>query len=195
MIICRQNKHTFVLFTLENILVSSRALRPLVREHKYSAGSPNWFSQFRDEVVFMSTREGGKTRGLFRRRWTKVCGALEKTAADLGLSPSDEEAVANVLAMTPPKSAGKRGTRSPSRSRSRTPPPSTSSAPTPPRLASFSKPPTGTNQKSTKEPQLPVGKIKAEPDDNNNASDDVSHFLPLRTLFRWFCVFWQNNVL
>ena len=151
----------------------------------------------------MSEREGRETRGLFRRRWTKVCGALEKTAADLGLSPSDTEDVANVLVMTPPKSAGKRGTRSPSRSPSRTPPPSTSSAPTPPRPASFSKPSTGTNQKSTKEPPPPVGKIKVEPDVNNNAgvatrrkdTPDVSHLLPLRTLFRWFYVFWQNNVL
>ena len=124
--------------------------------------------------------------------------ALEKTAADLGLSPSDTEDVANVLIMTPPKSAGKRGTRSPSR----TPPPSTSSAPTPPRPASFSEPFTGTNQKSTKEPP-PVGKIKIEPDVNNNVgvatrrkdTPDVSHLLPLRTLFRWFYVFWQNNVL
>ena len=64
----------------------------------------------------MSEREGRETRGLFRRRWTKVCGALEKTAADLGLSPSDTEDVANVLVMTPPKSARRRGTRSPSRS-------------------------------------------------------------------------------
>ena len=142
----------------------------------------------------MSEREGGKSRGLFRQRWTKVCGALEKTAADLGLSPSDTEDVANVLVMTPPKSARRRGTRSPSRSRSRTPPPSTSSATTPPRTASFSKPPTGTSQKSTKVPPLPVGKIKAEPDVNNNG-DNVSHLLPLRTLFRRFCVSWQNNVL
>ena len=151
----------------------------------------------------MSEREGRETRGLFRRRWTKVCGALEKTAADLGLSPSDTEDVANVLVMTPPKSAGKRGTRSPSRSPSRTPPPSTSSAPTPPRSASFSKPSTGARQKSTTVPQPPVGKIKIEPDVNNNTGvaaksedpPDVSQFCHLKTLVRRFCEFRQQRSL
>ena len=40
MILCRQNKHVFVLFTLENIPVSPRALRPLARDYKYSTGGP-----------------------------------------------------------------------------------------------------------------------------------------------------------
>ena len=209
MIICRQNKHTFVLFTLENILVSPRALRPLVRDYKYSAGSPNWFSQFRDRVEFMSERGRKDKRGLFRRRWIKVCGAIEKTAADLGLNPSDEENVANVLSMSPPKSAGKREARSPSRTPPRsterrgarsppkTPPASTSTAPTPPRLASFSQRPTGTRQKSTTVPPPLVGKVKSETDVNNNAGvaaksvdpPDVSQFCHIKTSLDGFVNF------
>ena len=155
----------------------------------------------------MSEREGGESRGLFRRRWTKVCGALEKTAADLGLSPSDTEDVANVLVMTPPKSARRRGTRSPSRSPSRsppprTPPPSTSSAPTPPTLASFSKPSAGARQKSTTMPRPAVGKIKMEPDINNNTGvaaksndpPDVSQLCHQKPSLEGFVSF-GNNVL
>ena len=201
MMICRQNKHPFVLFTLENILASPRALRALVRDYKYSAGRPNWFSQSGDTAEFMSEEEKKETRGLFRKRWTQVCSAIEKTTAELGLSPEDEENIANVLVMSPPKFAGKRETRSPSRSPSRTPPPSTSSAPTPPRSASFSKPSAGTSQKSTKGPPPPVGKIKVEPDVNNNAGvaakrvepPNVSHFCHLKTSLDGFVSFGKTT--
>ena len=163
----------------------------------------------------MSREEKRDRSGLFQRRWIKVCGAIEKTAAELGLNPSDEENVANVLSMSPPKSAGKREARSPSRTPPRsterrgarsppkTPPASTSSAPTPPRLASFSQPPTGTRQKSTTVPPPLVGKVKLETDVNNNAGaaaksvdpPDVSQFLPPKTLFRRFCEFRQQRSL
>ena len=160
----------------------------------------------------MSTREGRQVRGIFRRRWTQVCGAIEKTAAELGLNPSDEEDVANALSMSPPKSAGRRGTRSPSppktpprstevRTPPKTPPASTSSAPTPPRTASFSKPFAGTGRESTKVP--PIGKVKTEPDFNNNAGvtaksedpPDVSQFCHPKTLFRRFFANFGSDVL
>ena len=143
----------------------------------------------------MSTTEGRQTRGIFRRRWTKVCGALEKTAAELGLNPSDEEDVANALSMSPPKSAGRRGTRSPSPPK--TPPAGTSSTPTPPRSASFGKQSTGTGQASTKMP--PIGKVKEEPDVNNNAAvsedpPDVSQLLPPKSSPQEvFCEFRQRR--
>ena len=152
----------------------------------------------------MSEREGGKSRGIFRGRWIKVSGAIEKTTADLGLSQEDEENIANLLVMSPPKFAGKRESRSPSRSPPpRTPPPSTSSAPTPPRLASFSKPSAGARQKSTTMPRPAVGKIKMEPDINNNTGvaaeskdpPDVSQLLPPKALFRGFCEFRQQRSL
>ena len=152
-------------------------------------------------------------RGIFRRRWTKVCGAIEKTAAELGLDTCDEEHLANALSMTPPKSAGRRGSRSPSppetpprstrvRSPPKTPPASTSTAPTPPRSASFSSPPTGTGQKSTKVPL--IGYIKMEADINNNNAGvvakneeppDVSQFCQPKTLFRRFLANFGNDVL
>ena len=150
----------------------------------------------------MSEREGGKSRGIFRGRWIKVSGAIEKTTADLGLSQEDEENIANLLVMSPPKFAGKRESRSPSPP-PRTPPPSTSSAPTPPRLASFSKPSAGARQKSTTMPRPAVGKIKMEPDINNNTGvaaeskdpPDVSQLLPPKALFRRFCEFRQQRSL
>ena len=106
--------------------------------------------------------------------------------------------------MSPPKFAGKRETESPSRSPTpRTPPPSTSTAPTPPRLASSSKPPAGTRQKSTAMPRPAIGKIKMETDINNNTgvaakSEDppeVSQLLPPKALFRRFCEFRQQRSL
>ena len=152
----------------------------------------------------MSERGERDKRGIFRERWMKVSGAIEKTTADLGLNQEDEENIANLLVMSPPKFAGKRETESPSRSPTpRTPPPSTSTAPTPPRLASSSKPPAGTRQKSTAMPRPAIGKIKMEPDINNNTgvaakSEDppeVSQLLPPKALFRRFCEFRQQRSL
>ena len=201
MILCRQNKHAFVLFTLENIPVSPHALRPLARDYKYSAGRPNWFSQSGVAVESMSEREARETCGIFRTRWIKVCGAIRKTAAELGLSPSDEEDIANVLVMSPPKSAGRRGTGSPSppktppsSTRARSPTAGTSTAFPPPGAASFSPPPTGIDTKSTSGPPPLEDKFKVERDINNNAgvaarSEDppeVSQICHTKTLLRRF---------